>query len=143
MIILKKKRLYMIIVGIFVAVGILEIGITRNKNATVSTVALPVSNKVIVIDAGHGVPDEGAQSSNGTTEAETNLKIALKVQNLLEQSGSTVILTRRDENAIYDLDKKTLKEKNEDLLKLKEEQEKNLQESKENNKLVKRYEEIN
>lgn len=61
--------------------------------------------------AGHGVPDEGAQSSNGTTEAETNLKIALKVQNLLEQSGSTVILTRSDKNAIYDLDKKTLKEK--------------------------------
>ena len=25
---------------------------------TVETVALPVSNKVIVIDAGHGVPDE-------------------------------------------------------------------------------------
>lgn len=37
----------------------------------------------------------------------------------------------------------SLKEKSEDLLKLKEEQEKNLQESKENNKLVKRYEEIN
>ena len=36
----------------------------------------------------------GAQSSNGTTEAETNLKITLKVQELLEQSGCTVILTR-------------------------------------------------
>ncbi len=47
----------------------------------------------------------------GTTEAETNLKIALKVQNLLEQSGATVILTRSDENAIYDLDKNTLREK--------------------------------
>ena len=53
----------------------------------------------------------GAQSSTGTTEAETNLKIALKVQNLLEQSGATVILTRSDENAIYDLDKNTLREK--------------------------------
>ncbi len=53
----------------------------------------------------------GAQSSRGTTEAETNLKIALKLQNLLEQSGCTVILTRSDENAIYDLDKNTLKEK--------------------------------
>ena len=53
----------------------------------------------------------GAQSSNGTTEAETNLKIALKVQNLLEQSGCTVILTRSDENAIYDLDATTLKQK--------------------------------
>jgi N-acetylmuramoyl-L-alanine amidase len=75
------------------------------------TTSTPVSNKVIVLDAGHGTPDEGAQSSNGTTEAETNLKIALKVQNLLEQSGCTVILTRSDEKAIYDLDKKTLKEK--------------------------------
>lgn len=53
----------------------------------------------------------GAESSNGTTEAETNLKIALKVQNLLEQSGATVILTRSDENAIYDYNKTTLKEK--------------------------------
>lgn len=53
----------------------------------------------------------GAQSSNGTTEAETNLKIALKLQNLLEQSGTTVILTRSDENAIYDIDAKTLKQK--------------------------------
>ena len=58
-----------------------------------------------------GVPDEGAESSNGTTEAETNLKIALKLQNLLEQSGCTVILTRSDENAIYDIDSKTLKQK--------------------------------
>lgn len=53
----------------------------------------------------------GAESSNGTTEAETNLKIALKIQNLLEQSGCTVILTRSDENAIYDLDSKTLRQK--------------------------------
>jgi N-acetylmuramoyl-L-alanine amidase len=53
----------------------------------------------------------GAESSNGTTEAETNLKIALKVQALLEQSGATVILTRSDEDAIYDIDSKTLKQK--------------------------------
>lgn len=30
---------------------------------------------------------------------------------MLEQSGATVILTRSDENAIYDLDKNTLREK--------------------------------
>lgn len=60
---------------------------------------------------GTGKPDEGAESSNGTTEAQTNLKIALKLQNLLEQSGATVILTRSDENGIYDLDSKTLRQK--------------------------------
>lgn len=53
----------------------------------------------------------GAESSKGTTEAETNLKIALKVQTLLEQSGASVVLTRSDENAIYDLDSKTLRQK--------------------------------
>lgn len=58
-----------------------------------------------------GKPDEGAESSNGTTEAETNLKITLKIQNLLEQSGCNVILTRSDENAIYDLDSQTLRQK--------------------------------
>ena len=53
----------------------------------------------------------GAESRNGTNENTINLKIALKVQNLLEQSGATVILTRSDENGIYDLDKQTLREK--------------------------------
>ena len=33
------------------------------------------------------------------------------MQNLLEQSGCTVFLTRSDENGIYDLDKTTLREK--------------------------------
>ena len=55
--------------------------------------------------------DEGAQSNNGITEAKTNLNISLKVQKLLEQSGCNVILTRSDDNAIYDLDKQTLKQK--------------------------------
>lgn len=55
--------------------------------------------------------DGGASSGNGTTEADINLKITLKVQSLLEQSGCTVILTRSDENAIYDLDSKTLRQK--------------------------------
>ena len=113
MIILNKKRITLILSGIFLSVFvfILTTGNAEEQNKYISTVSLPASGKTIVIDAGHGVPDEGAQSSNGTTEAETNLKIALKLQNLLEQSGCTVILTRSDENAIYDIDSKTLKEK--------------------------------
>ena len=110
MIILDKKRLG-IVIGLLL-IAIFAFTFQRAElNNTVQTVTLPVSGKVIVLDAGHGKPDEGAESSTGTTEAETNLKIALKVQSLLEQSGSTVILTRSDENAIYDLDKTTLREK--------------------------------
>lgn len=53
----------------------------------------------------------GAVSDNGVSEEDINLKIVLKLQQLLEQSGAEVILTRSDENAIYDLDKKTLRDK--------------------------------
>ena len=109
MIVLNRKRINVILLSVFVS--IFAFILVTDRKASVPTVSLPVSGKTIVIDAGHGKPDEGAESSRGTTEAETNLKIALKLQNLLEQSGATVILTRSDENAIYDLDAKTLKQK--------------------------------
>lgn len=110
MIILSKKRFGIISTILLISLFIFVFQVASSKQ-TIQTVSLPVSNKVIVLDAGHGKPDEGAQSSNGTTEAETNLKITLKVQSLLEQSGATVVLTRSDENAIYDLDKTTLRQK--------------------------------
>ena len=122
MVVINKKRIEIIISCVIIALFTFSIQIANEKkesyeikengqNKIIETTASPVSGKTVVLDAGHGVPDEGAQSSNGTTEAETNLKIALKVQNLLEQSGCNVILTRSDENAIYDLDSNTLKQK--------------------------------
>ena len=111
MIVLSKKRISLLVLSIFISVFTFMFATTDKNPKTNETVTLPVSGKTVVLDAGHGTPDEGAESSNGTTEAETNLKIALKVQNLLEQSGCTVILTRSDEKAIYDLDSKTLKQK--------------------------------
>ena len=113
MIVIDKKKILKIVLCIFLVVFVFAFSLNKNeaKNNYIETVSLPVSGKVIVVDAGHGVPDEGAEADDGTTEAETNLKIALKLQNLLEQSGCTVILTRSDENAIYDIDSQTLKQK--------------------------------
>ena len=118
MIVINKKRIQIIASCLLIALFAFSFQIAnenkqedKNIKKTVETTSTPVSGKTVVLDAGHGVPDEGAQSSNGTTEAQTNLKITLKVQNLLEQIGCKVILTRSDENAIYDLDSKTLKQK--------------------------------
>lgn len=47
----------------------------------------------------------------GTSEQKINLSIVLKLQKLLEQSGCTVILTRTDENGIYEVDKYSIREK--------------------------------
>ncbi|MCI8485598.1 MAG: hypothetical protein HFJ20_00405 [Clostridia bacterium] len=63
MIVLSKKRIIATISMVFVALFAFVIQ-RAEINKTVETVSLPVTNKVIVIDAGHGVPDEGAQSSS-------------------------------------------------------------------------------
>ena len=113
MFVFRKKRIIALVSLICVVLIAGTIRVTNNtkeKEETVETVSLPVSNKVIVIDAGHGSPDEGAENKDGLTEAAINLKIALKVQNLLEQSGCTVILTRSDENGIYDEKSNTIKQ---------------------------------
>ncbi len=54
----------------------------------------------IVIDAGHGGHDPGAQS-NGITESELVLDVALRLETLLkEQPGVDVVLTRRTDEFI-------------------------------------------
>lgn len=63
MIVLSKKRIIVTISMVFVALFAFVIQMAE-INPTVETVSLPVTNKVIIIDAGHGVPDEGAQSSS-------------------------------------------------------------------------------
>lgn len=115
---ITKKRVFIIFFFIMLSFAIYVGKNTQLNNRNersigdaVQVTSLPVSGKVVILDAGHGTPDEGAESKNGTTEAQINLKIVLKIQQLLEQSGCTVILTRSDENAIYDLDAKTLKQK--------------------------------
>jgi len=58
---------------------------------------MPVSNKIIVIDAGHGSWDPGMVSGK-VEEKDINLSIARKLQVFLEQGGATVIITRLDDS---------------------------------------------
>lgn len=62
MLVIRKKRIILLSIIIFISLFACSFTTNRIEN-TVETVALPVTNKVIVLDAGHGVPDEGAQSS--------------------------------------------------------------------------------
>ncbi|MCX8075158.1 MAG: N-acetylmuramoyl-L-alanine amidase [Clostridia bacterium] len=109
--IFHKRVIY---VCVFVLISIMVYGIMYINNLnklSMQVNALPITNKVVVIDAGHGLPDEGAVGFNGTTEQATNLKIALKLQQLIEQSGAKVLLTRSDENGIYSIDSNSIRNK--------------------------------
>lgn len=67
--------------------------------STHTAFAMPVSRRVIVIDAGHGGWDPGKVQGQ-TEEKHINLAIALKLQTFLEQGGATVIVTRIDDTEL-------------------------------------------
>lgn len=58
MIILHKKRLVLIGSLLCLSLTVFSLKSAFTTPQTVETVNLPASNKVIVLDAGHGVPDE-------------------------------------------------------------------------------------
>ncbi len=54
------KRFRIIITGILIAIFTFSFQIAQDKNAdTIQTSSVPSSSKVIIVDAGHGTPDEG------------------------------------------------------------------------------------
>jgi hypothetical protein len=59
MIVLTKKKILSVLGGMFLLIVTIAYAnnIKYNKK-TVETVNVPVTNKVIVLDAGHGKPDE-------------------------------------------------------------------------------------
>ena len=66
MFVFNRKRisvmLLIILIGIFAfSYKTSEKEIKKDQKYVTTT---PVANKVIILDAGHGVPDEGAQSSS-------------------------------------------------------------------------------
>lgn len=115
----RKVKLLIIRKRILLVFPLLIIGLAfifTNKDNSVPTMYLPVTDKVIAIDAGHGGVDPGAVGKQGGREDEINLKIALKLRSLIEENGGIAILTRNDGEGLYTEGSKTLREKkNEDL----------------------------
>ena len=96
-----KKLKYIII---FVAVIITIIFIVKIKNTSDEVMKYtPITNKTIILDAGHGGIDPGAMSSDGSVlEKDINLQITKKIKKLIEASGGNVILTREKDVSLYE-----------------------------------------
>ncbi len=114
---IKKKSMYIFL--FLVLLIILLLALFKNSSMPVSY--MPIVNKVIGVDPGHGGVDPGAIGVTGVEEDEINLKIGLKLKRLIEQSGGIVVMTRDTGEGLYTEKSKTLKEmKKEDLLNRKE-----------------------
>lgn len=60
------------------------------------------SSITIVIDPGHGGRDPGKVGVNSALEKDINLSISLKLRDILEEEGITVILTREEDIGLYE-----------------------------------------
>lgn len=75
------------------------------------------SERVILIDPGHGGFDGGAKSKSGTIEKDINLQISLKLKKVLEGKGYKVYLARENDEALGNSGSTIKEKKREDLKK--------------------------
>lgn len=108
MFILNRKKIIFLSSAIVLSIFFSS---TNIQNSLVPVSSTPISNHTIILDAGHGNPDGGAVGQDGSIESNLNLDIVLKLQKLLEASNCTVILTRSDENGIYESTAETIRDK--------------------------------
>lgn len=90
MLIINKKKIKIIVLGVIIALFVFTFQIAQNKenneiknlneivDNSIATTATPVSGKTVVLDAGHGVPDEGAESSSRHNRSRNKLKNNIK-----------------------------------------------------------------
>ena len=100
---MAKQRLKIIsfITGLIVLFFILQHDFSENNSW--KTWNLPLSGKIILLDAGHGGPDGGAGTGK-TLEKDIALEITKNVRDYLQQQGALVIMTREKDEDLADPD---------------------------------------
>ena len=64
--------------------------------------------QVLILDAGHGVEDGGAVAPDGTVEADINLEIALRVNDLFALLGQRTRMLRTQDISLHDTEAATI-----------------------------------
>lgn len=111
---ISTKLLYTIIIVLIFLFACVIIFFNEYQRAT--EIYLPITNRIIGIDPGHGGVDPGALSKEGLEEDDINLQIAHKLKRYIEQSGGIAVLTREEDKGLYTEKSTTTKQmKTEDL----------------------------
>lgn len=78
-------------------------------NASKNLILEQGGDLVLVIDPGHGGMDGGAVSADGTAEAQINLAIGLKIEEIARFAGVSTEMTRREDVSIHDPETTTVR----------------------------------
>lgn len=101
--IIHKRQIVFVIVILVIISAIFAI------KQYIPVIATPVTNRTVIIDAGHGGGDPGAIGINGTLEKDINLNIALKLQKFIEENGGVVLMTRTEDGMLAENKREDMK----------------------------------
>lgn len=89
----KKSIIAIITAFLIILSAMLYLTFMANFSAAEAS-SMPITQKTVIVDAGHGGDDGGAIGFDGTVEKDINLDIALKLEKILKFYGFNVIMTR-------------------------------------------------
>lgn len=89
----KKSIIAIITAFLIILSAMLYLTFMANFSAAEAS-SMPITQKTVIVDAGHGGDDGGAIGIDGTVEKDINLDIALKLEKVLKFYGFNVIMTR-------------------------------------------------
>lgn len=89
----KKSIIAIITAFLIILSAMLYLTFMANFSAAKAS-SMPITQKTVIVDAGHGGDDGGAIGIDGTVEKDINLDIALKLEKILKFYGFNVIMTR-------------------------------------------------
>lgn len=94
--------LCIVLVGVFAILTYLEPTTSSEKKGESKKTASDSDYKyTVIVDAGHGGIDPGKIGVNGVYEMDINLSIAYKLSDILEEKGIKAVMTRKDDNGLY------------------------------------------
>ena len=97
---MKKAAAEFVMMLMILSLAYLMPAITAKKVEQVS--AVPKTDEVtVLLDAGHGADDSGKVGINQVLEKDINLEIAKYTKEALEKEGVHVVMTREDDNPLY------------------------------------------
>lgn len=89
----KKSIIAIITAFLIILSAMLYLTFMANFSAAEAS-SMPITQKTVIVDSGHGGDDGGAIGIDGTVEKDINLDIALKLEKILKFYGFNVIMTR-------------------------------------------------
>ncbi len=108
---MRKRSRKKVLALMLTVLAVAAVGWGQNRGEAAVYAPTRLSQRQLILDAGHGGEDGGAVSVTGVPESQINLAVTLKIDQLLGFYGISPILLRERDVSLYDPGCETLRQK--------------------------------